>query len=101
MPLRSATSIGKWPGNTPNSPSTLGAVTSSTSAASTRPRGVTTSRSILLVPSAMTRRSLGLRELRGLRLHLLDVADEIEGLLGVLGVLVVLPVEDLLEALDR
>ena len=47
MPVRSAATIGKWPGSTPNSPCTLGAVTSSTVAARARPFGVTISSSIL------------------------------------------------------
>src|SRR4051812_17917866 len=97
MPGRSAATIGKWPGRTPNSPCTLGAVTSSTVSASARPFGVTISSSIL---SAILLLRL-LHEVDGLGLHLLDVADEVEGLLRVLLIIVVLAGEDFLEARDR
>src|SRR5688572_24346959 len=98
MPGRSAATTGRCPGNTPNSPWTLGAVTSSTVAASARPFGVTISSSILSAMIGLLLRLL--REVGGLRLHLLDVADEIEGLLRVLLGVVELAGEDLLEARD-
>src|SRR5450432_1030727 len=93
-PVRSAASSGRWPGSTPNSPLTLGAVTSSTLAESARPRGVTISSWIL---STMAPLSLG-RQLRALLLGLGDVADHVEGLLGQV---VELALDDLLEAVDR
>src|SRR5437764_4537952 len=100
MPVRSAATTGRCPGSTPNSPCTLGAVTSSHETASARPFGVTISRSIF--PSAIARLLLVLlREVGGLRLHLVDVAAIEEGLLGVLAVVVELAGDDLLERGDR
>src|SRR5580704_10514025 len=100
MPVRSAARRGRWPGNTPNSPSTLGTVTSSAAMLSARPFGVTISSWILSALTSVAI-SLGLRELGRLGLHVLDRPHEVEGLLRVLSVVVVLPLEDLLEAVDR
>src|ERR1700683_3367739 len=96
MPVWSAARSGRCPGSTPNSPLTLGDVTSSTTAWSARPFGVTISRSIL---SAMfcAMRGLG-AQLARLLLGFLDVADHVKCLLREV---VVLPGDDLVEAIDR
>src|ERR1700678_3853921 len=96
MPVLSAARSGRCPGRTPNSPSTLGAVTSSTLASSARPAGVTISSWILSLMAAFDL-SLG-RELLTLLLGLGDVADHVERLLGQV---IELAVDDLFEAVDR
>src|SRR5580704_14647992 len=96
MPVLRAASSGRCPGSRPNSPSTLGAVTSSTLASSARPAGVTISSWILSVIGG-ARSALG-RELLTLLLGLGNVADHVEGLLRQV---VELAVDDLLEAVDR
>src|ERR1700744_5920293 len=98
MPVRSAARSGRCPGSTPNSPLTLGAVTSSTATARARPRGVTISSWIWSDMGLSASRRSGLTgELLGLRLGLGDVADHVEGLLGEV---VQLALNDLLEAVD-
>src|SRR5215213_7333037 len=92
MPVRSAASSGRWPGRTPNSPVTLGAVTSLTCARRATPVGVTISSWIV---SAMARSR---RLPRGPGLHLVDAPRHVEVLLGDV---IELAFEDLLEARDR
>src|SRR5579883_1691805 len=99
MPVRSAARSGRWPGMTPNSPATLGAVTSSTTASRARPLGVTISSWILLDGISVAISAL-LCELASARLHVLDVPLQVERLLRELLVVVELAGDDLLEALD-
>src|SRR5690242_7480896 len=78
MPVLRAASSGRWPGSTPNSPSTLGAVMDCTVSRSATPSGVRISSS--RVPSAIG--SGGFLELLRRGLHVLDAALQVEGLLG-------------------
>src|SRR5688500_18957651 len=93
MPVFKAASSGRWPGSTPNSPSTLGAVRSWTGSASEAPSGDTIS-SWMCVASAISGDFL---QLPSGFFGFLDVADHVEGLLGQV---VAAAVQDLLEARD-
>src|SRR3954471_798332 len=93
MPVRSAARSGRWPGSTPNSPATLGAVTSVTWSRSATPVGVTISRRIVSVATSILSGGL----LGGARLHLVDAADHVEVLLRDV---IELALDDLLEAGD-
>src|SRR5690349_22931977 len=83
--------MARCPGNTPNSPFTLGAVSSETFSLSFTPSGVTISREISSAISG------SLLQLLRLGLGLFDVADHVEGLLGQI---VERTRQDLLEAVD-
>src|SRR5258706_5042696 len=93
MPVASAANMGRCCGNTPNSPSTLGAVSSLTASLSFTRSGVTISSAIESVISGCLRLQLG-----GGFLGLFDVADHVEGLLGQV---VERAGQDFLEAGDR
>src|SRR6185369_5132699 len=93
MPVASAANMGRCCGNTPNSPWTLGAVSSFTDSFSFGPSGVMISRAIVSAISGRLR-----LQLRAGLLGLFDVADHVEGLLGQV---VERAGEDLLEARDR
>src|SRR6478735_12852504 len=93
MPVASAASIGRCCGNTPNSPSTLGAVSSFTASLSFSPSGVTISSAMVSAISGRLRLQLGAR-----CLGFFDVADHVGGLLGQV---VERARQDLLEARDR
>src|SRR5688572_8095233 len=94
MPVASAASSGRCWGSTPNSPSTLGAVSSSTASFSLAPSGVTISRAMVAAISGRLR-SL---QLGCCLLGFFDVADHVEGLLGQV---VEGAGQNLLEARDR
>src|SRR6185369_691203 len=77
MPVASAASIGRCCGSTPNSPSTLGAVSSFTASLSFSPSGVTISSAMVSAISGRLRLQLG-----GSLLGVFDVGDHVKGLLG-------------------
>src|SRR3954462_14239406 len=93
MPVASAANMGRCCGKTPNSPSTLGAVSSLTASFSFGPSGVTISSAMVSAMSRRLRLQLGSRFL-----GFFDVADHVEGLLGQV---VESAGEDLFEAGDR
>src|SRR6185369_1016615 len=84
---------GTWPGSTPNSPRSPGAVTSSTSVSTSEPRGVVTESRMRCARAGGLGRFL--LHLLGLRPHVVDAALHVERLLGHV---VALAVDDLLEA---
>src|ERR1041384_1043563 len=77
MPVASAASMGRCCGKTPNSPSTLGAVSSLTASLSFSPSGVTISSAMVSAISRRLRLQLGSRFL-----CFFDVADHVKRLLG-------------------
>src|SRR5690606_14184394 len=79
MPVRRAAKSGRWPGSTPNSPSTLGAVSSVTCSLSFTPSGVMICKSMCAAAIGASARLL---HLFGGGLDLVDVALEVERLLG-------------------
>src|SRR3954465_1514364 len=93
MPVAKAASMGRCIGKTPNSPWTLGAVSSFTASLSFSPSGVT-------ISSAMVSAISGCHRLQACRflLGFLDAANHVEGLLGQV---IERAGQDLFEAGDR